>query len=145
MKKLFSLDFAKYQRYLEVQNAKEQQSCSYWNTLSEQVFSECIFKLVRYCESYRWSEICCATRYSWKILNKLLLLLIVKSNKFLKKTPVLESHLDKLQTWRSNFLKKRFWHKFFSSKICEIFNSTYFEEHLWFSASVSFGNFIYDA
>ena len=85
------------------------------------------------------------TRYSWKILNKLLLLLIVKSNKFLKKTPVLESHLDKLQTWRSNFLKKRFWHKFFSSKICEIFNSTYFEEHLWFSASVSFGNFIYDA
>ena len=96
-----------------------------------------------------------------KSLNRMLQLLILKTShrkcsvkksawkscQFHRKIPVLESFLIHLQAWRPEaFLnKKRLQQVYFSSEICEIFESTYFEVHLWTSASLSSGNFIYNA
>ena len=84
-----STRFHKYLSYLEVQKSskvditkKEVFSKSVIKTLSGSKFlvSEYIFKLVYHCEGSRWSEICCARDIAKKSLNRLLLLLILKSS-----------------------------------------------------------------
>ena len=89
LKYVFLLDFAKYLSYLEVQKnskfdirKKEVCSKSVIKTFygSKFLVSEYIFKLVYHCEGSRWSEICCARDIAKKSLNRLLLLLILKSS-----------------------------------------------------------------
>ena len=89
LKYVFPLDFAKYLSYLEVQKnskvdirKKEVCSKSVIKTFygSKFLVSEYIFKLVYHCEGSRWSEICCARDIAKKSLNRLLLLLILKSS-----------------------------------------------------------------
>ena len=43
------------------------------------------------------------------------------------------------------FFKKRLQHMYFTGEICVIFERTWYEDHLWNSASVSSGNVIYNA
>ena len=89
LKYVFPLDFAKYFGYLEVQKnskvdirKKEVSSKSVIKTFYRSKFlvTEYIFKLVDHCESSRWSEICCARDIAKKHLNRLLLLLVLKSS-----------------------------------------------------------------
>ena len=102
-------------------------------------------------------DLLCLRGIPEKSLNRMLLLLILKTShrkysikktawkfcQFHKKIPVsLFNKFAGLRAW--SFLKKRLQHMYFSRQICEIFQSTYFEVHLWTSASVSSGNFIYN-
>ena len=89
LKYIFPIDFAKYLSYLEVQKnskvdirKKEVCSKSVIKTFYGRKFlvSEYIFKLVYHCEGSRWSEICCARDIAKKSLNRLLLLVILKSS-----------------------------------------------------------------
>ena len=89
LKYVFPLDFAKYLSYLKVQkNSKvdirkeEVYSKSVTKTFYESNFlvNEYIFKLVYHCEGSRWSETCCVRDITTKSLNRLLLLIILKSS-----------------------------------------------------------------
>ena len=72
----------------------------------------------------------CEADIAGKSLNRLLLLFILKSSKFHRIRPVFGSLFYRLPGLRAcNFLNKRPQHRYFSSEICEIFQSTYFEEH----------------
>ena len=61
---------------------KEVCSKSFTKTLYGDSFlvREYILKLVYHCDGGRWSEICCARDIAKKLLNRLLLLLFLKSN-----------------------------------------------------------------
>ena len=80
---------------------------------SKFLVSEYIFKLVYHCEGSRWSEICCARDIAKKSLNRLLLLLILKSS-----CPrcIVEKGLRAL-----NFIKKRFQRRCFPVKFAKFF------------------------
>ena len=89
LKYIFPIHFAKYLSYLEVQknskvDIRKEEVCSKSVTKtfyrSKFLVSEYIFKLVHHCEGSRWSEICCARDIAKKSLNRLLLLLILKSS-----------------------------------------------------------------
>ena len=89
-------------------------------------------------------DLLCIRDIAEKSLNRLLPLLFIKNSKFHRKKLVLESLFNKVTGLRAhNFLKKGLQHKYFSSEICEIFTSTYFEEYLWTSASPSSGKFYF--
>ena len=79
-----------------------------------------------------------------KSLKRLLLLLILKSSTFHRKTPVLVSCRNKFGGLRAELSEKKTPAQvFFQWNLRN--NSTYFEEHWWTSAFVSLGNFIYNA
>ena len=89
LKYVFLLDFAKYLSYLEVQKnskvdirKKEVCSKSVANTFYGSKFleSEFILKLVYHCEGSRWSEFVVQEISPQKSLNRLLLLVILKSS-----------------------------------------------------------------
>ena len=123
--------------------------------------SECIFKFnLLLWELQVIRDLLCVRGISEKSLSRLLQLLILKtshrrcsvkkvllkSSQFHRKIPVLEPLFNKFADMRAwGFHKKRLQQINFSSEISEIFESTYFEVHLWTSASVSSGNFIYNA
>ena len=102
--------------------------------------SKYIFKLTYHCEASRWSEICCARDIRKKPLDRLLLLLILKSSysgctvekgtlknftNFTQETSVLESFLNKNEgVWAFNFIKKRFQRGCFSMKFANLFRTT---------------------
>ena len=99
-------------------------------------------------------------RYPWKIFEQNTTVAYFKNQpsevfckkKCLKVLPICQENtcvgvffnrFTGLKAW--SFLKKRLQHMYFSSEICETFESTYFEVHLCTSAFVSSGNFIYNA
>ena len=88
--------------------------------------------------------LCLVREIAEKSLNRLLLLLILKSSTFHRKTLVLESCRNKFGGLRIELSeKKTLTQVFFQWNLRN--NKTYFEEHWWTSASVSLGNFIYNA
>ena len=120
----------------------------YWNKF---LVSGCICKLACHCESFR---------YRWKIFEQIVTVAYFKKQppevfckrtcswkfrKFYRKIPALESHFNKVAGLRETFWKRDSNTCIFSIEICEIFESTYFGEHLWTSAFVSSTNFIYNA
>ena len=85
LKDVFPLDFGKYLRYLEVQknskvDIRKKEVCIKTFYGSKLFVSEFILKLVYHCEDSRWSEICSVRDIAKKSLNRLLLLLILKSS-----------------------------------------------------------------
>ena len=90
-------------------------------------------------------------RYPWKFFEQNVIVayfknqppevfckkVLLKSSQFHRKIPVLEPLFNKFADMRAwGFHKKRLQQINFSSEISEIFESTYFEVHLWTSASV---------
>ena len=86
----FPLDFTKYFKWKRTakllmlrSDFKKKEVCSksFTKTLNWNKFlvSEYMLKLVCHCEGNRWSKICCAKDITEKSLNRLLLLLILKS------------------------------------------------------------------
>ena len=82
----------------------------------------CFFFYISIYGSSHWR---CAVkkRYSQKFRN------------FHRKTPVLESLLNKVAGLGLQFYQKETSTQVFSCEVCKIFKSTYFEGHLWTTAS----------
>ena len=106
---------------------------------SKSLVSEYIFKLVYHSEGSGWSEICCARDIAKKSLNRLLLLLILKSSYprctvekgvFKNFTNFTGKHLcwSKLQGWRAyNFIKKNFLHSCFPVNFAKFLRTPIFK------------------
>ena len=122
--------------------------------------SECIFKLFCHCESLRWWQICYAC-IAEKSLNRLLLLLILKSSN--QRWSVKQGALKNSANFTGNHLRwsfliirspeglqrssKETLTQIYCGEIYKVLKSTYFEEHLWTSACfcIFIGGFLYNA